>query len=241
MSISGVSQLLTTAYQYENKNRKAATAAGFTEKPQDTKEATSINETKNIELFPGEVVVSQPPDYSGLRYNTSISNKSKEQMTLDEYKQWFMNEMSQMPVSTWYRSTCVGGSLVITEEAFKKMKSDPEWEATVTNMVREMYSVNGLLGSKMIGYQVIGASPEECYGEGIPADNSSGLKSVSKKEKSWWQKRNEKMKELLDEQAEKSREKAAEQVKLEQLEWRKDQLIRNQRLQDFLQAKTPTR
>ena len=27
---------------------------------------------------------------------------------MDEYKQWVMNEMSQMPVSGWYRSTCVG-------------------------------------------------------------------------------------------------------------------------------------
>ena len=46
---------------------------------------------------------------------------------MDEYKQWVMNEMSQMPVSGWYRSTCVGGSLIITDEAFEKMKSDPEW------------------------------------------------------------------------------------------------------------------
>lgn len=87
---------------------------------------------------------------------------------MDEYKQWVMNEMSQMPVSGWYRSTCVGGSLIITDEAFEKMKSDPEWENTVMNMVRKMYSTNGIMGSKMIGFQVIGASPEECYGEGIP-------------------------------------------------------------------------
>lgn len=31
-----------------------------------------------------------------------------------------------------------------------------------------MYSANGTMGAKMIGNQVIGTSPEQCYGEGIP-------------------------------------------------------------------------
>lgn len=74
-------------------------------------------------------------------------------MTLDEYKQWVANEMSQMPVSGWYQSTCVGGSLTITEECFERMKTDPEWENTVLGMVREMYSVNGIMSSKMISSQ----------------------------------------------------------------------------------------
>ena len=131
-------------------------------------------------------------------YDSSISNKSKEEMTMDEYKQWFMNEMSGMPVSAWYSSTCVGGALTITEECFERMKSDPEWENTVLGMVRNMYSSSGLMGSKMIGYQVIGASPEQCYGEGIPVGNSNSSLSASNV-KSWWEKRHERMEELLEE------------------------------------------
>lgn len=71
-----------------------------------------------------------------------------------------MNEMSGMPVSGWYRSTCVGGALTITEECFERMKTDPEWEKTVLGMVRKMYSCTGIMGSKMIGCVAAGALPD---------------------------------------------------------------------------------
>lgn len=157
----------------------------------ESQQATKSETSK----WAGDMVVPQPPNYSGFTYNSAISDKSKDEMTMDEYKQWFMNEMSKMPVSGWVRSTCVGGELVITEEAFEKMKSDPEWEKTVLNMIRKMYSVNGIPGSKMIGYQVIGASPEECYGAGIPVKSGSSLLS-GMDGKSWWQKRHERFEEL---------------------------------------------
>ena len=78
----------------------------------------------------------------------------------------------------WYRSTCVGGALTITEECFERMKTDPEWEKTVLGMVRKMYSCTGIMGSKMIGYQVIGATPEQCHGEGIPVKDGSPLSTA---------------------------------------------------------------
>lgn len=127
-------------------------------------------------------------------------------MTMDEYKQWFMNEMSGMPVSGWHRSTCVGGALTITEECFERMKNDPEWEETVLGMVRKMYSCTGIMGSKMIGYQVIGATPEQCYGERIPVKDGSPL-SVDHGE-SWWEKRLKRMKELMEEQEKEAVKKA---------------------------------
>lgn len=144
------------------------------------------------------MVISQPPNYFGFIYDGSISNKSKEEMTMDEYKQWFMNEMSGMPVSGWYRYTCVGGTLTITEECFERMKNDPEWEKTVLGMIRNMYSSTGLMGSKMIGNQVIGSTPEQCYGEGIPVKDDSPLNTDN--EKSWWEKRHERMEKLMEEQ-----------------------------------------
>lgn len=143
------------------------------------------------------MVISQPPDYSGFTYDTSISDKSREEMTLEEYKQWFKNEMSKMPVSQWYQSTCAGGSLVITEKAFKKMKEDPGWERTVTEMIQKMYSGTGISGSKMLGFQVIGASKEECYGQGIPVSSSFPLSGTGTGQKSWWETRNQKNTEAV--------------------------------------------
>lgn len=153
-------------------------------------------------------------------------------MTLDEYKQWVANEMSQMPVSVWYQCTCVGGSLTITEECFKRMKTDPEWENTVLGMVREMYSVNGIMGSKMIGFQVIGASEAECYGEGIPVDSGSGIGNTNDGE-SWWEKRHKKVEELLKEQTVKAQERAVAKRKAQQEQWMQEQVESNQRMQQY--------
>jgi len=151
---------------------------------------------------------------------------------MDEYKQWFMNEMSKMPVSARYQSTCVGGALTITEEAFEKMKGDPEWEKTVMNMVRKMYSTNGIMGSKMIGYQVIGASPEQCYGEGIPVGNSNSSLSASN-EKSWWEKRHKRIEELLEEQEKAAIKKAQARKALVQENYLKSRFESQQRLHNL--------
>ena len=104
---------------------------------QKTAKEKETAEKSGLSPWEGDMVVSQTPSYFGFVYDHSLSGKSKEEMTMDEYKQWFMNEMSVMPVSGWYRSTCVGGALTITEECFERMKSDPEWEKTVLGMVRK--------------------------------------------------------------------------------------------------------
>lgn len=156
-------------------------------------------------------------------------------MTMDEYKQWFLNEMSGMPVSGWYRSTCVGGALTITEECFERMKNDPEWEKTVLGMVRKMYSTNGIMGSKMIGYQVIGATPEQCHGQGIPVKDGAPLSTDN--EKSWWEKRHERMEELMEEQEKAALKKAQAQKEQAQAEYLKSQMESRQRLHSFLAIK----
>lgn len=196
------------------------------------KAAESKGTQTNLSAWAGDMLIPQPPSYFGFTYDSSISNKSKEEMTMDEYKQWFMNEMSGMPVSGWYRSTCVGGALTITEECFERMKSDPEWEKTVLGMVRNMYSSSGLMGSKMIGYQVIGATPEQCHGEGIPIKNGSPFSTDNGE--SWWEKRHERMEELLEEQEKEAVKKAQARRAKIQAEYLKSQMASRQRLQSFL-------
>lgn len=166
----------------------------------------------------------------------SISNKSKEEMTMDEYKQWVMNEMSQMPVSAWVRSTYSSGATVIKEEAFERMKSDPEYENYVLNRVRSAYSVSSLpAGSNNVSYDVIGASPEECYGYAGPVGNSSS--NISGNEKSWWEKRHEKMEELLAEQEKEALKRAQARRAQAQENFLQSQLESRQRLQSFFMEK----
>ncbi len=86
MSILGVNSVLAGVSQYANRTQKTSiNKTGFKEQLQKTGEAA-------------DMVVPYPPDYSRFTYDSSISNKSKEEMTMDEYKQWVMNEMSQMPL-----------------------------------------------------------------------------------------------------------------------------------------------
>ena len=231
MNTSGVYGMGVNTYAYTNNSKKTTETGNFADEVQKAEESRSTQTKSNSSAWAGDMVVPQPPTYRGFTYDSSISNKSKEEMTMDEYKQWFMNEMSKMPVSAWYSSTCVGGALTITEECFERMKNDPEWENTVLGMVRNMYSSSGLMGSKMIGYQVIGASPEQCYGEGIPVKNSSLSASD---EKSWWEKRHEKMEELLEEQAKVALKKAQARKALAQENYLKSQFESQQKLHSFL-------
>ena len=62
-----------------------------------------------------------------------------------------------------------------------------------------IYSVQGLpVGSNNVGFDVIGASPEECYGYAGPV-GKSGSETTNDGE-SWWEKRHERMEELMKEQ-----------------------------------------
>ncbi len=103
MSISNVSGIGVNPYAYTNSNRKAAETGNFANEVE--KAAESSGTQTNPSAWAGDMVISYPPNFSGFTYDSSISNKSKEEMTMDEYKQWGMNEMSKMPVSGWVRST----------------------------------------------------------------------------------------------------------------------------------------
>lgn len=190
----------TNSIQNRDNEKKSES---FTDKIVETVNNSSLTDSNSI-MFPGDVTINYPPSLTNVSYNNAISEKSKTEMTLDEYKQWVMNEISQMPVSGWVRSTYSSGATVIKEEAFERMKNDPEYENYVLNRVRSAYSVQSLpVGSNNVSYDVIGASPEECYGYAGPVGKSD-LETINDGE-TWWEKRHKKMEELLEEQMEKSR------------------------------------
>lgn len=234
MAISGVNGIGATAYAYMNSSKKTAEESNFASEVQKAEE--SQNTTSTTSVWAGDMVIQYPPNYSGFTYDSSISNKSKEEMTMDEYKQWVMNEMSQMPVSSWVRSTYSSGATVIKEEAFERMKSDPEYEEYVLNRVRSAYFVSSLpVGSNNVSYDVIGASPEECYGYAGPVGNSSANKL--KDEESWWEKRHEKFEEMIEEQEKEALKRAQTHRAQAQEIFLQSQLESQQRLQSFFMEK----
>lgn len=121
-------------------------------------------------VFPeGEdVVMSHPPLYT-TQFSVDME-KPKEEMTLDEYKQYICNAVSALPVST-SRKLNSSGMLIFKEEAFREMKENPEYEKAVVDMLREKYAFGVSVYTPDVSYQVIGASEEECYGSAIPVKN----------------------------------------------------------------------
>lgn len=194
------------------------------------------NTVMNNTVWEGDIVVSQPPDYSKFSVNNSVLNKSKEDMSLEEYKQWIMNELSHLPVSGWVQSSFSSGALVIKEEAFENMKNDPEFEEYVLNRVRSLYSANGLpIGSNNVCYEVIGGSPEECYGYAGPVGGSNA--KIFDKDESWWQERHEEFEELVEAQAKEARKKAQANRASAQEEYLNSQFENAHRLRAFLESR----
>ena len=112
---------LTTA-----KNRSNTTSKDtFVNAVKKVEESKNSADTSNV-MYPGDVTIDYPPRINNAVNNSVVSEKSKDEMSLDEYKQWVMNQISQFPVSGWVRSTFSSGSIVIKEEAFERMKNDPE-------------------------------------------------------------------------------------------------------------------
>ena len=241
MGISGISSAGMLSYvnhvasQKTNNIRKADYANNFQDVMKTAREEqqnTHINDT----VWEGDMVVSQPPDYSSFSFDSSVLSKSKEDMTLSEYKQWVMNELSQLPVSGWVQSSFSSGALIIKEEAFENMKNDPEFEEYVFNRVRSLYSANGLpVGSNNISYEVIGGSPEECYGYAGPV--GGGNAKVFDKDESWWQERHEEFEELLESQEKAAYKKAQLNRALAQEEYLNSQFENSQRLRAFLESR----
>jgi len=153
---------------------------------------------------------------------------------------WVMNELSQLPVSGWVQSSFSSGALVIKEEAFENMKNDPEFEEYVLNRVRSLYSANGLpIGSNNVCYEVIGGSPEECYGYAGPV--GGGNANIFDKDESWWKERHEEFEELLETQAKAAYKKAQLNRALAKEEYLNNQFENSQRLRAFLESRMQER
>ena len=109
-------------------------------------------------------------------------------MTLDEYKRYICNKISDLPVSSSTRINC-HGMLILKEDAFVNMQKDPNYEKQILNMLGQGFQTQYPFYAPNFGYQVIGGTAKECYGEGVPIN--SGSRSVSVSSESWWQKRHE--------------------------------------------------
>lgn len=88
---------------------------------------------------------------------------STKDMTLDEYKNYIANKISQIPRHPSQAMDSV--SIHITDEGFKAMQNDPEYEKWVIDSLEENFSFNNpwtSLCGGVYGVFQFGATKEEC-------------------------------------------------------------------------------
>ena len=122
-----------------------------------------------------DVVMACPPLY---RTNYQVDmNKPREEMSLDEYKQYICNTISSLSVSDSKRM-CGNGVLIFKEEAVENMKNDSAYEQEVIRMLGENFSKQLSDYEPYVEYQVIGKTKEECYGASIPLKSYGWMMGV---------------------------------------------------------------
>lgn len=125
---------------------------------------------------------------------------STKDMTMEEYKQYIHDKISQIPMHPSRMSESI--SINISEAGFEAMKNDPEYEAWVLNDLRTGWAQPdrwaGICGG---AYSTIyyGATKEECHAEMWSAgyQNGSGKSLFDSKAKdSFWERRAERKKQM---------------------------------------------
>lgn len=127
-------------------------------------------------------------------FSDKLAQKLTEKMTMEEYKQYIRDKISQIPLnpsqSSWQ------WSIQITDEGFEAMKNDPAYEAYVLKSIRANFSFTDHYRSTNYSILHFGATKEESYGQSI-----GGGSPFMEKEEGFWDRR-AKRREKLQEQYE---------------------------------------
>lgn len=166
-----------------------------------------------------------------------VTDVSRKDMTMEEYKQFFSALMDSIPFDASQKGNVEVWS--ISEKGWEQMKNDPEYEAWVLGYTSENRSVYIPFAS-WPGYspsfctEKFGDSIEQHIGQGVPMSSGSSKKTDSSDEESWWVKRQKKLKELLAELEKKARERVALNRNAMEKELMQEQMASSARLKLFL-------
>lgn len=180
-------------------------------------------------------VYAQVSAGKAVRRKNGVEDISVEDMTMEEYKNYFNALLDSIP----YDATRLNDDVFISisEEGWKQMKKDPDYEAWVLGYFVEDRAVRnpffGWGNSGSVITEHFGASIEEHHGEGF---SKSGPAESGKKadEETWWEKRHKRMKENLARQVKKAQIEAENKSREAKREYWMNQLQNQQRLHQFL-------
>lgn len=163
------------------------------------KSTKNVNCTEKTEGFAGKA--------------TEKSSVSPEDMTLEEYKEYFNEKMNSLYTHPSQRN--MNDVIDITDAAYKRMQTDPEYEKKILDALAQNKAVDFGGNIPVIAYMHIDDTWEKCYGytQGMKenvgySENSSAKRADAGREKKARQK------ELLEEYLEKRTQAKRQQQEL---------------------------
>lgn len=215
----GVAGCLATGYTVGKTERNVTSGpAGFMEVVAQKREGV-VEQYKRKHPEDASHVDAQVRAGKSVIAKNGADNVSREDMTMEEYKSFINGLLNSIP----FDSTRIYDKEImsISDEGWEQMKNEPDYEAWILGYTVENRSVrNPFFGwpgaSGNVYVEKFGASIEEHIGQTVGKSGPGSSSNHVENEKSWWEKRHEKMEEIMEEQGKKALKKAQAQRGWEQ-------------------------
>ena len=125
-----------------------------------------------------------------VKESASAKAISTQDMTMEEYKQYIHDKISQIPINP--TQSGYNWNIEITDEGFEAMKNNPEYETYVLDCIRTNFSGTDPFRTSNYSILHFGATKAESYGIGWCTDNSD----LEESDDSFWEHRAEHKKHL---------------------------------------------
>ena len=160
---------------------------------------------------------------------TDKSQVSSEDMTLEEYKEYFNEKMNSL-----YTHPSQRNRNDITDAAYKRMQTDPEYEKKILDALAKNKAVNFGNYIPQISYMHIDDTYEKCYGytQGMKENDGYSGSSSAKGTDAGRQKK-ARQKELLEEYLEKRAQAKKQQLEMLNKKIAKMELERSRQTQSW--------
>lgn len=240
---SNMTQLYSELLKNSRKKGSQTEETTFLDKVAERSEASQTKKESVVDQYKKQhpdrayTVDAQVQAGKAFKRKKGVADVSTEDMTMVEYKRFITWLLNSIP----FDSTRIYDKEItsISEEGWGQMKNDPDYEAWVLGYTVQNRSVRnpffgwpGASGSFYV--EKFGASIEEHMGQSLGPTGPITSTSTNKKEKSWWEKRQERMKENMERQIEKAREKALAERAWAQETYHNELFASQQRLRGFL-------
>ena len=193
MAITGVDNSFNAYTNYKSRTDKSGTASfNAAVNKAGSKKESAVDEYKKKHPNDVSTVNGQVNAGKAFLKKSGADNISREDMSMEEYKQFFTKLMNSIPFDSSQQNDMEIWN--ISEKGWEQMKNDPDYEAWVLGYTVQDRAVHNPFAS-MPGYspnfhtEQFGASIEEHLGQTVPMNNSGKSASASSDdEESWWKK-----------------------------------------------------